>query len=541
MNAVSRIAAWRERLERGRAQLRDAFLARPDTQRLLRGLARLTDDVLRDVWRESRMPPAFALLAVGGYGRGRLFPHSDIDVVILLDAAAAAHAGSIERFLATLWDIGLEIAHATRTIDECEREMAADITVRTSLLEHRLVAGAPAPRARVQVALRRRTRHPRVLFCQGPRAAAAPPQVRRRPVQPRAQRQGEPGRAARPADGAVDLQRRRAWPHLARARAQRSHDDGRSAQRVAPGAHDLGDARAAALPRRAARGPAGVRRADGARARAGPRRHADAARERAPDAALLPRGARSAPAQHDPDAEPRRAHPRAATHVDAHRRRLRGAGRAAAHSRPRSVRAAAVGDPRCLPDDGAPPGAQGHVGACAARRGTRAPADRRRVSPRTGESRTLHRTVPRTARHHARVAADEPHRRARRVPAGVRPRRRPDAARPLPRVHGGRAHADGDPQPAPLHRGAARARIPAVLAADRRFRAQGGAVPGGPVPRPRQGPRRRPLGARRARRAALLPPARAARPRIRRWWRGWSPTISRCRRSRRSRTSPTTR
>jgi [protein-PII] uridylyltransferase len=143
MNAVSRIRAWRERLERGRAALRDAFLARPDTPRLLRGLARLTDDVLKDVWRESRMPPGFALLAVGGYGRGRLFPHSDIDVVILLDAAAAAHAGSIERFLATLWDIGLEIAHATRTIEECEREMAADITVRTSLLEHRLVAGAP--------------------------------------------------------------------------------------------------------------------------------------------------------------------------------------------------------------------------------------------------------------------------------------------------------------------------------------------------------------------------------------------------------------
>ena len=99
-------------------------------------------------------------------------------------------------------------------------------------------------------------------------------------------------------------------------------------------------------------------------------------------------------------------------------------------------------------------------------------------------------------------------RRARPLPAGVRPHRRPDAARPLPRVHRGRAHPDGDPQPAPLHRGAARARVSAVLAAHRRLRATRGALRRGPVPRHRQGTRRRPLDARRARRAPLLPRAR---------------------------------
>ena len=93
----------------------------------------------------------------------------------------------------------------------------------------------------------------------------------------------------------------------------------------------------------------------------------------------------------------------------------------------------------------------------------------------------------------ARAAADEPVRRARPIPAGVRPHRRADAARPLPRLHRGRAHPDGDPQPAPVHRGAARARVSAVLAAHGRLRAARGALRRRAVPRHRQGPRRRPL------------------------------------------------
>ncbi len=84
-----------------------------------------------------------ALVAVGGYGRGQLFPHSDVDVLILLPSALdAAGTAFVESFLGTLWDIGLEIGHSVRTIAECEAEMAADITIKTSLLEHRWVAGS---------------------------------------------------------------------------------------------------------------------------------------------------------------------------------------------------------------------------------------------------------------------------------------------------------------------------------------------------------------------------------------------------------------
>ena len=137
-----RVAFWRTELRDARDALRVAFFAAPDTPRLLREHARLVDRVLRGVWAECRMPEDLAALAVGGYGRGQLFPHSDVDVLVLLPADAAPPAAAIERFFATLWDIGIELSHAVRTLDECETEMVADVTVRTSLLENRFLCGA---------------------------------------------------------------------------------------------------------------------------------------------------------------------------------------------------------------------------------------------------------------------------------------------------------------------------------------------------------------------------------------------------------------
>lgn len=134
---------WRDALKSGRHTLRSAFCARADTARLLRGHARLVDGVVIAVWSELGGPAAAALVAVGGYGRGQLFPHSDVDVLILLPRALdASGTAFVERFLGVLWDIGLEIAHSVRTIAECTSEMAADATIKTSLLEHRWIAGS---------------------------------------------------------------------------------------------------------------------------------------------------------------------------------------------------------------------------------------------------------------------------------------------------------------------------------------------------------------------------------------------------------------
>jgi [protein-PII] uridylyltransferase len=139
---AARIAGWRASLQAGRAALQSAFFAKPDASRLLRAHARLVDDVLRDVFAAASMPANLSVLAVGGYGRAQLFPHSDVDVLILLPADQAVPTPAIERFFAALWDIGVELSHAVRTVDECEIEMRGDVTIQTSLLEHRLLTGS---------------------------------------------------------------------------------------------------------------------------------------------------------------------------------------------------------------------------------------------------------------------------------------------------------------------------------------------------------------------------------------------------------------
>src|SRR5262245_2998158 len=140
--AGPRLAHWRDELRAGREALKRGFFAATDTARLLRDHAALVDRVIREVWLECEMPESLCAVAVGGYGRGQLYPHSDVDVLVLLPSFATPPAAAIERFFAALWDIGVELSHAVRTIDECEAEMTADVTIRTSLLENRLLSGS---------------------------------------------------------------------------------------------------------------------------------------------------------------------------------------------------------------------------------------------------------------------------------------------------------------------------------------------------------------------------------------------------------------
>ncbi len=105
--------------------------ARPRTRtRLVRALCRHVDATLADLWEHAMMPPGAALVAVGGYGRGELFPHSDVDVLVLLPDAHVdggndhALKSAIEGFITACWDIGLEIGSSVRTVDECMAEAA---------------------------------------------------------------------------------------------------------------------------------------------------------------------------------------------------------------------------------------------------------------------------------------------------------------------------------------------------------------------------------------------------------------------------------
>ncbi|MES2536724.1 MAG: [protein-PII] uridylyltransferase [Pseudomonadota bacterium] len=132
----------KDQLKSERQQVIDAFREDGKPDKLLTTLRQSVDIALTRGWREFGMPANTALVAVGGYGRGELFPYSDVDVLILLESPPdAALQAKLEDIVQFYWDLGLEIGHSIRTVDECMSEAAADITVQTSLLEARLITG----------------------------------------------------------------------------------------------------------------------------------------------------------------------------------------------------------------------------------------------------------------------------------------------------------------------------------------------------------------------------------------------------------------
>jgi [protein-PII] uridylyltransferase len=132
----------KEQLKSERQAAIVAFQADGKPETLLVRLRQNVDAALIHAWQTIGFPPSAALVAVGGYGRGELFPHSDVDVLILLESTAdEALRSKLEELVQLAWDIGLEIGHSIRTVDECLSESAADITVQTSLLEARLITG----------------------------------------------------------------------------------------------------------------------------------------------------------------------------------------------------------------------------------------------------------------------------------------------------------------------------------------------------------------------------------------------------------------
>lgn len=133
---------WRETLRNGREAIRHAFDGKVATRPLLMRYRRLVDEVLQSLWGAVRLPATASLVAVGGYGRGELFPHSDVDVLILLQANPdAATQTAIEHLVGLFWDIGLEVGHSVRTVAECLEEARRDVTVQTNLLEARYLCG----------------------------------------------------------------------------------------------------------------------------------------------------------------------------------------------------------------------------------------------------------------------------------------------------------------------------------------------------------------------------------------------------------------
>ena len=151
-----------------------------------------------------------AIVAVGGYGRGTLAPGSDIDLLFLLPYKQTPWGESVIEFiLYMLWDLGLKVGHATRSVDECIRLARSDMTIRTAILEARYICGDEALFDELVSALRHRGRQghrPGVHRRQAGRARRAPSPAGRLALPGRAQRQGRQGRPARPPHAVLDRQ-----------------------------------------------------------------------------------------------------------------------------------------------------------------------------------------------------------------------------------------------------------------------------------------------------------------------------------------------
>jgi [protein-PII] uridylyltransferase len=149
--AGSPVAAIRESYKARKAQVLDSLQADGGSTRsirsLLQALAGVADEALKQLWQQAGLPAGVALVATGGFGRGELFPHSDVDVLLLMPDGISCDADAslkqrIEHFIGSCWDAGLEIGSSVRTLGECLAQSASDVTVQTSLLEARLLTGS---------------------------------------------------------------------------------------------------------------------------------------------------------------------------------------------------------------------------------------------------------------------------------------------------------------------------------------------------------------------------------------------------------------
>jgi len=137
-----KISAFKTALKTGSTLLAEQFHAGADVVELVHARSSLVDSILQRAWDEhfGQASPA-ALVAVGGYGRGELHPGSDVDVLILTGDEPEELAHALEPFIMFLWDIGLEVGHSVRSLDQCIEEAEADLTVVTNLMESRHLSG----------------------------------------------------------------------------------------------------------------------------------------------------------------------------------------------------------------------------------------------------------------------------------------------------------------------------------------------------------------------------------------------------------------
>ena len=140
-NNALNISTLKHYLKSEQAKLKAAFLINNNVKKSLRGHCKLVDALLKQIWQSFNLKEV-SLIAVGGYGRGELFPHSDVDLLILLPHKVVENTlKEIEALIGIFWDIGLSVGHSVRNCNECLIEAEKDVTVLTNLMEARYLIG----------------------------------------------------------------------------------------------------------------------------------------------------------------------------------------------------------------------------------------------------------------------------------------------------------------------------------------------------------------------------------------------------------------
>ncbi len=138
------VEVFRNALSAAQDHFNNRFHEGEEVHHLVNEQSQFADVILRHAWQRFEWDKDISLIAVGGYGRGELHPHSDIDLLILMRRnKPEKYRTSIEQFLTFLWDIQLKIGHSTRSLSQCVDEARGDITVATNLMETRLLCGDP--------------------------------------------------------------------------------------------------------------------------------------------------------------------------------------------------------------------------------------------------------------------------------------------------------------------------------------------------------------------------------------------------------------
>ena len=134
----------KEIMDQSYQKLTEDFDKDVPVQQLLQDRSDIIDQVVSTIWKDSGLleTDTTALVAVGGYGRAEMHPSSDVDLLVLLQSEPdEALEAKLSDFLTSLWDLGLEVGHSVRTVEQCVEEAEQDLTVITNLMESRHLTG----------------------------------------------------------------------------------------------------------------------------------------------------------------------------------------------------------------------------------------------------------------------------------------------------------------------------------------------------------------------------------------------------------------